>query len=474
MEAQLYYQGAWQPGVHGQRLLVEDPATNAVIGSAVSADLDDLSLVISAAEEAFPSWSRRPAVDRAHALQAIYQAIMDHHEDLAQLLTQEEGKSLSESRSEIAYGARFFEFYAGQAVRVYGKTMPAPVASRAIWTTKVPIGVTAIITPWNYPFAMICRKMAPALAAGCTVIVKPAEQTPLIAAQLFVLLHALSLPPGVVNLITGEPEVIGRALVQDNRVRKVSFTGSTAVGRQILHNAADNITSVSLELGGNAPLIVFDDADVEDAVTGIMACKFRNAGQICVATNRIYVQRSIVEQLTNRLVSAVTALRVGNGLEPETQVGPLINQEAVDKVSHHLTDAVQKGATVVVGGSPRSGAGYFFWPTVVTHVDETMRLAKEETFGPIAPLLVFDTEDDVFRKANDTPYGLSAYVYTRDLGRAMRASQSLEFGMVGINDPVPSLVEAPIGGWKASGLGREGGPEGIEEFLETKYVSMRF
>ncbi|MCL4493587.1 MAG: aldehyde dehydrogenase family protein [Firmicutes bacterium] len=288
------------------------------------------------------------------------------------------------------------------------------------------------------------------------------------------MLHALSLPPGVVNLITGDPEVIGPALVRDERVRKVSFTGSTAVGRRIMHNAADNITALSLELGGNAPFIVFDDADIEDAVRGIMACKFRNAGQICVAANRIYVQRPIAAKLTRQLVSAVTALRVGNGLEPDTQVGPLINQEALDKVSEHLHDAEEKGAQIVAGGSKRAGPGYFFWPTIVTQVNETMKLAREETFGPVAPLSIFDSEEDAFQAANDTPYGLSAYVYTRNLGRAMRSSQSLEFGLIGINDPVPSRVEAPIGGWKASGLGREGGAEGLDEFLETKYVSVRF
>ncbi|MCL4352558.1 MAG: NAD-dependent succinate-semialdehyde dehydrogenase [Firmicutes bacterium] len=475
MEIQLYYRGEWHPGTSGQRFFVENPATTEIIGSAVLADLDDVSLAIEGAVQAFPVWSRRPSAERGHQLQRIYQAIMDQQEALARLLTLEEGKSLSESRSEVAYGARFFEYYAGQAQRVYGRTMPSPSPSRAIWTTKVPIGVTAIITPWNYPFAMICRKMAPALAAGCTVVVKPAEQTPLIAGQLFALLHDLSLPPGVVNLITGDPGIVGTALVQDVRVRKVSFTGSTAVGRVILHNAAENITSVSLELGGNAPFVIFDDADLDNAVAGIMTSKFRNAGQICVATNRIYVQRSLVPLLAERLAQSVTALKVGNGLDPETQIGPLINHEGVDKVSRHIADAVQRGASVITGGLPLTvGSGYFYAPTVLVDVDESMVLAKEETFGPVAPLFVFDTEDEVYERANMTPYGLVAYVYTRDLGRAMRASQAMEFGMVGINDPVPSLVEAPIGGVKASGLGREGGSEGIEEFLETKYVSMRF
>ena len=474
INAQCYYDGQWHEGRRGHRFSVENPATNATIGSAVAADVEDLDLVIQSAVRAGPSWADSPPEGRGRLLQATYEAIMENQEDLARLLTTEEGKSLAEARSEISYGARFFEYYAGESVRILGDTMPSPSGSRSIWTVKVPIGVSAVITPWNYPFAMICRKMAPALAAGCTVVVKPAEQTPLIADQLFRVLEAVDLPPGTVNFITGDPEVIGTALVEDSRIRKVSFTGSTAVGRLILRNAAANITSVSLELGGNAPFIIFDDASVEDVVNGILSCKFRNAGQICVATNRIYVQRAVAAAVQDRLSEAVQRLRVGDGLDDGVQMGPLINREAVEKVAQHVADAVQRGATVAVGGMAREGSGSFYLPTVITGVQDTMQVAQEETFGPVAPLLIFDTEQEVYVRANQTPYGLAAYVYTRDLGRAMRASRALEFGMVGINDPVPSLVEAPIGGLKASGLGREGGHEGVLEFLETKYVSTRF
>ncbi len=474
IDAQCYYEGRWHEGRQGRRFSVENPATNATIGSAVAAGVEDLDLVIQSAVRAGASWAESPPERRGRLLQAACQAIMENQEDLARLLTTEEGKSLREARSEVAYGARFFEYYAGESVRIFGDTMPSASGSRSIWTVKVPIGVSALITPWNYPFAMICRKMAPALAAGCTVVVKPAEQTPLIAAQLFRVLEKVNLPPGTVNLITGDPEIIGPALVGDSRIRKVSFTGSTSVGRLILRGAAANITSVSLELGGNAPFIIFDDASVEDAVNGIMACKFRNAGQICVATNRIYVQRGVAAAVQDRLSEAVQHLRVGNGLDDDAQMGPLINREAVKKVAQHVADAVQRGATVAVGGEVREGVGFFYMPTVIAGVQDTMQLAQEETFGPVAPLLIFDAEEEVFGRANQTPYGLAAYVYTRDLGRAMRASKTLEFGMVGINDPVPSLVEAPIGGLKASGLGREGGHEGVLEFLETKYVSTRF
>ncbi len=474
MEAQLYYGGRGHPGIHSRIFAVDNPATNEVIGNAVLADPDDVSLAVDAASQAFPQWSRSSFRDRSHVLLAIYQAITDHREELARLLTQEEGKSLAESDAEIRYGARFFEYYAAQVFQSYGHMIFPPMNSHTGWTAKVPVGVAVLITPWNYPFAMICRKMAPALAAGCTVVVKPAEQTPLIAWRFFSLLHTLALQPGVINLVTGDPEVVGPALIQDKRVRKISFTGSTAVGRRILSNAAKNITSVSLELGGNAPFIVFDDANIDDAIAGIMACKFRNAGQICVAANRIYVQRSIAPKVIRQLVKAATGLVVGNGMAPNTQIGPLINQDAIDKVITHLHDAEDKGAQVEIGGLRRPGPGYFFEPTIVTGVNEGMLLVREETFGPVAPLSVFDTEEDAFQTANNTPYGLSAYVYTTNLGRAMRASQLLEFGLIGINDPIPSRVEAPIGGWKESGLGREGGDQGIEEFLETKYVSMRF
>lgn len=474
VDAQLYYEGQWLDGVEMQRFTVENPATNQVIGTAVSASLKDLDRIIGSAEKGSSIWGKTLANERARALKRVASLIRDHQDELALLLTQEEGKAIGEARSEIGTGADFFDFYAAEALRTYGTTMPSPSPSRSIWTTRSPIGVSALITPWNYPFSTICRKMAPALAAGCSVIVKPAEETPLIASKLIEIIHAVNLPKGVVNFVTGDPQLIGTNLVADPRVRKVSFTGSTEIGRTILHNAADNITSVSLELGGNAPVIIFDDASIDDAVQGIIRCKFRNAGQVCLATNRIYVQRNVLSQLRERLHQAVNALQVGDGTRQNVQMGPLINQQAIDKVSHHVADATAKGATIECGGEAIPGAGYFYTPTILSNASETMTLAHEETFGPVAPLFTFDTEDEVYERANGTPYGLVAYVFTKNLARAMRAIGALDFGVVGVNDPGPSLVEAPLGGVKASGLGREGGHEGIEEFLETKYVSMRY
>jgi succinate-semialdehyde dehydrogenase/glutarate-semialdehyde dehydrogenase len=474
IDIQLYVDGQWTDGSEGQRFVVDNPATGEPLGRAIDASAADVDAAISAAERASKVWASTFVAQRAEILTKIYERMMLHQDDLARLLTQEEGKSLKEARSEVAYGARFFRYYASDVWRIEGDTLPQPGPDRAVWTTRVPIGVSVLITPWNYPLAMICRKMAPALAAGCPVIVKPAEQTPLVAARFFEVLTDVGLPPGVVNLITGDPNRIGPLLVEDARVRKVSFTGSTAVGQIILRQAASHIASVSLELGGNAPFIVFDDVDLDPVVEAILSCKFRNAGQICVAANRIYVQRSILPALGERLGQAVTQLNVGDGLDSETVIGPLINQDAVEKVTSHVQNAVGAGARVVVGGQTLQRPGYFYAPTVLTDVHETMQLAREETFGPVAPLFGFDTEEEVYERANRTKFGLAAYVFTRDLGRAMRAASALEFGMVGINDPVPSLAEVPIGGMKESGLGREGGHEGLAEFLETKYVSVRW
>ncbi|PSR22484.1 MAG: succinate-semialdehyde dehydrogenase (NADP(+)) [Sulfobacillus acidophilus] len=474
IDVQLYIDGQWTDGSEGRRFSVDNPATGELMGRAIDASAADVDAAISAAERASKGWASTFVAQRAEILTKIYEDLMAHQDELARLLTEEEGKSLKEARSEVAYGARFFRFYASDVWRIEGDTLPQPGPDRAVWTTKVPIGVTVLITPWNYPLAMICRKMAPALAAGCPVIVKPAEQTPLVAARLFEVLAAAGLPAGVVNLVTGDPNRIGPLLLEDARVRKISFTGSTAVGQVILRHAASHIASVSLELGGNAPFIVFDDVDLDQVVEAILSCKFRNAGQICVAANRIYVQRNILSALGERLGQAVTQLRVGDGLEADTVIGPLINQEAVEKVTSHVQNAVGAGARVVVGGQTLQRPGYFYAPTVLTDVHESMQLALEETFGPVAPLFAFDSEEEVFERANRTKFGLAAYVFTRDLGRAMRAAAALEFGMVGINDPVPSLAEVPIGGMKESGLGREGGHEGLAEFLETKYVSVRW
>jgi succinate-semialdehyde dehydrogenase/glutarate-semialdehyde dehydrogenase len=453
---------------------VENPATGTVIGRAVDATAPDVADALEAATRVAADWAHVPPAKRAELLDNMADALMENADALAPLLTEEEGKPIKEARSEIAYGARFFRYYAGEVQRIEGDTFPDPEAGRATFTRKIPIGVSVLITPWNYPFAMICRKMAPALAAGCPVIVKPAEQTPLIAAALFRVLDRLGVPPGVMNLVTGDPTRIGPLLLSDARVRKISFTGSTAVGKLILRAAAEHVASVSLELGGNAPFIVFDDSDLEQVIPAILACKFRNAGQICVAANRIYVQRRHLDAVADALADALSHLTVGNGLSAATDMGPLFDAAAIAKVSQHVQDAAANGARVVIGGHELDMPGYFYAPTVLTGASESMLVAQEETFGPVAPLVAFDSESEVYERANETPYGLAAYVFTRDLGRAMRAIRALHFGMVGVNDPVPSLAEVPIGGLKESGIGREGGHEGISEFLETQYVSVRW
>lgn len=476
MDQQLFIAGRWESGTGSQVVTVRSPASGEAIGTAVMAGPEAARRAVAAAEKAGPLWRDTPPRRRSEALEAIARWIGEHVEELARWITREEGKPLPEARGEVRYTASFFRFYAGEAERITGEIPPSPEPGRSLYLYREPIGVTLAITPWNYPMAMIARKLAAALAAGCTVVVKPAEETPLCAAALFQGVAA-ALPPGVANLVTGLPDPLGEALIHDPGVRKITFTGSTQVGRHILHAAADRVASVSLELGGNAPFIVMDDADVAEVVPAILRCKYRNAGQICVALNRLYVQRRLHDPLAKALAEAVASLKVGDGLEEGTVIGPMINQAALEKVEAHVSDATARGARLLVGGRRLAEGGldrgFFYAPSLLTHVPEGARMLTEETFGPVAPLMAFDTEEEAIERANRTPYGLAAYVFTRDLGRAERLTRALAFGMVGVNDPVPSLAEVAIGGMKESGLGREGGRQGLDEFLEWKYVSVR-
>ncbi|MDN4592741.1 NAD-dependent succinate-semialdehyde dehydrogenase [Polycladomyces subterraneus] len=475
LQYQLYINGEWVPSGNGRTFSVTNPATGEIIGEVADATAEDVRRAVEAAHRAFPDWSTRTAWDRATYLRRAYELMMAHQDELAELMTSEQGKPLPEAKGEVQYAASFFEWYAEEAKRIYGDTIPATHPDKRILVLRQPVGVVAAITPWNFPAAMITRKIAPALAAGCTVIVKPAEQTPLTALRLAELFQEAGIPAGVVNVVTGtDPQPIGEILLRDERVRKVTFTGSTEVGKLIMRQAADTVKKVSLELGGHAPFLVFEDADLEKAAREVLISKFRNAGQTCVCTNRIYVHETIADAFAEILAKQVEQLRLGNGMEAGVDIGPLIDGQAAAKAERHVRDAVEKGARVLTGGRRRSeGDVHFFEPTVLVGVTDDMLVQREETFGPVAPIAVFRDEDEGIRRANDTPYGLAAYLYTRDLARAIRVSERLEYGIVGINDGLPSTVQAPFGGMKESGIGREGGKYGLEEFLETKYVSVR-
>lgn len=463
-----YIGGTW---VGDPVMPVLDKATGEEIARVPDMGAEETRAAIDAAHRAFFEWSKRTAKERSGILRRWYELILKNAEGLAVVLSCEQGKPLAEARGEIGYGAGFVEFFAEQAKRVYGETIPSFKADARIVVIKQPIGVVAAITPWNFPNAMITRKVTPALAVGCTAVVKPAEDTPLSALALAALAEEAGVPPGVLNIVTtSDPASVGRELTSNEKVRAVTFTGSTEVGRILMRQSADTIKKVSLELGGNAPFIVFDDADLDKAVEGAMASKYRNAGQTCVCANRIYVQGGVYEAFAEKLAGATKRLKVGPGRDEGVTVGPLINEDGLSKVDQHVRDAVAKGAKVLLGGKPHALGGTFYEPTVLTNVTADMLLAREETFGPVAPLFCFEDEEDVIRQANDTPYGLAAYFYAREIGRVWRVAEALEFGMVGINEGVMSSELAPFGGIKQSGLGREGSHHGIEEFLEQKYL----
>ncbi len=459
--------GRWLPAVD-ETIDVTSPGAGSKLGLVPALGVAETRAAIEAAEAAWPMWRARTAADRAGILQAWHAAVLDNVEDLATIMTLEQGKPLSESRAEIRYAAGFISWFAEEARRIRGQTIPSPEPGRRILALREPVGVCAAITPWNFPAAMITRKVAPALAAGCPIVVKPSELTPFTALALATLAERAGVPPGVLSVVTGLPAEIGAELTGNPKVRKLSFTGSTPVGRLLMRQCADTVKRLSLELGGNAPFIVFDDADLELAVAGIVASKFRNGGQTCVCANRILVQTDIHDALVDRLLAAVSTLKLGNGLDHDVTVGPLINTAAIAKVEAHVSDALRHGATIAMGGSRHGLEGTFFLPTVLTGANPVMRLAREETFGPVAPIFRFKTEDEAVWLANDTPYGLAAYFYTRDLQRSWRVAERLEFGMVGLNTGSVSMEVAPFGGIKQSGLGREGSSFGIDEYLEIK------
>ena len=451
-------------------IAVDDPATGEIVGRVPKLGTAETEAAIAAAERAMPAWAARTAKDRAQVLRAWFDLIMAHQDVLARILTREQGKPLAEAKGEIAYAASFIEWFAEEAKRIYGEVVPGHMPDKRIVVLKQPIGVVAAITPWNFPAAMITRKLAPALAAGCTTVLKPASQTPFTALALAVLAEEAGVPAGVINVVTGGAAAIGGALTASPVVRKLTFTGSTEIGAKLYEQSAPTIKKLSLELGGNAPFIVFDDADLDAAVAGAIASKYRNAGQTCVCANRLYVQAGIHDRFVEALAKAVDGLVVGSGLDQGTTIGPLIDEAAVAKAQQHVDDAVSKGARIVTGGKAHPLGGRYFQPTIIEGVKAGMVVLNEETFGPVAPIIRFEDESDAIAKANATEFGLAAYFYARDMGRAWRVAEALESGIVGINTGLISTEVAPFGGVKASGLGREGSRHGIDDYLEIKYL----
>ncbi len=470
LREQLFIDGAWVDGAGGERDDVTDPATGELIAQVARGTRTDARRAIEAADAALAAWSKTPAKTRSNLLRAWHDLIVEHADDLAILLTAEQGKPLAEARGEILYGATFIEWYAEEAKRAYGEIIPSPADGRRLLTLRKPIGVCAAITPWNFPMAMITRKAAPALAAGCTMVVKPAPTTPLSALAMAELAQRAGIPAGVLSIVCGPAEEVGHELATSPLVRKITFTGSTGVGKLLMAQAADTVKRVSLELGGNAPFIVFDDADVDAAVQGAIASKFRNAGQTCVCANRVLVQDGVHDEFVEKFADATAALRVGNGFEEGVEQGPLIDAGALTKVREHIADAVERGAEVVVGGAEHELGGTFFQPTVLRGATTEMRIAVEETFGPVAPVFRFSTEEEAIELANATESGLAAYFYARDLGRVWRVGEALEFGIVGVNTGIISYEGAPFGGVKQSGLGREGSRHGLDDYLEISYL----
>ncbi|WP_047152989.1 NAD-dependent succinate-semialdehyde dehydrogenase [Aneurinibacillus tyrosinisolvens] len=468
-----YINGEWI-GNERERMDIINPFNGETIGSVPKMGPHETDMAIEAAYSAFSSWSQLPAQERSRYLKKVADIMIENKEELARIMTLEMGKPIRESRGEVEYAASFLEWNAEEAKRVYGRTVPGRDASQRITILKQPVGVVAAITPWNFPAAMITRKMGPALAAGCTFIVKPAEQTPLTAIKLMEYCEQVGIPNGVVNLVTGNPAEIGNTFMKNPKVRKITFTGSSAVGKHLIRQSADQIKKISLELGGHAPLLVFEDADIEKAVRGAISSKFRNAGQTCICANRIYVHEKIYAQFVNAFVHAVGQLKVGNGFDEDVQVGPIINKYGYDKINRHVQDALNKGAKVAVGGKGNivNEHACFYQPTVLMNVTPDMLIMNEETFGPVAPIQKFKQDEEAIQYANDTPYGLTAYFYTESVTRGTKVMEALEYGIVGWNDALPSTAQAPFGGIKESGIAREGGSEGIEPYLETKYVSM--
>jgi succinate-semialdehyde dehydrogenase/glutarate-semialdehyde dehydrogenase len=469
---QCYIDGAWVDADDGGTLDVTNPADDSKLGTVPKMGAAETARAIEAANAAWPAWRAMTGKERAAILRRWFDLMIENQEDLAALMTAEQGKPLAESKGEVVYGGSFIEWFAEEGKRVYGDTIPQHQSDKRIVVTKEPIGVCAFITPWNFPNAMITRKAGPALAAGCTVVCKPASATPYSALALAELGERAGIPKGVLNILTGSSSAIGGEMTSNPTVRKLSFTGSTEVGKVLMEQCARTVKKVSFELGGNAPFIVFDDADIDAAVDGAVASKYRNTGQTCVCANRLLVQDGVYEEFSAKLAQAVSGLKVGNGMDDGVAQGPLIDMAAVEKVEEHIADATDKGARVVVGGNRHDLGGTFFQPTVLADVTTDMKVAREETFGPVAPLFRFKTDDEAVKMANDTEFGLASYFYSRDIGRIWRISEGLEYGMVGINTGIISTEVAPFGGMKESGIGREGSKYGIDEFVEVKYLCM--
>ncbi|WP_300538568.1 NADP-dependent succinate-semialdehyde dehydrogenase [Sphingosinicella sp.] len=467
-----YIDGEWVKADSGETINVTNPATGEVLGTVPNCGAAETRRAVEAANRAWPAWRAKTAKERAVILRRWYELIMANQDELARLLTLEQGKSLAEARGEIAYGAAFIEWYAEEGKRLYGDVIPGHMADKRIVVLKQPIGVAAAITPWNFPNAMITRKAGPALAAGCPIVLKPAAETPYSAIALAVLAEEAGLPKGIFNVLTGKASAIGGELTSNPIVRKLSFTGSTEIGRLLMRQSAETIKKLSLELGGNAPFIVFDDADVDAAVVGAMASKYRNSGQTCVCSNRLYVQAGVYDEFVEKLAAAAAKLKVGSGLEDGTEQGPLINMAAVEKVEQHIAEATGKGAKILAGGKRHALGGTFFEPTVLANVTQDMLVAHEETFGPLAPVIRFETEEDAIAMANDSEFGLASYFYSNNLSRVWRVAEAIESGMVCVNSGILSTEVAPFGGVKQSGLGREGSRYGIDEYVEMKYLCL--
>ena len=465
-----YVDGEWIKSDNGKTHDVTNPATGEVLGTVPDCGKAETARAIAAADKAFPAWRAKTAKERAKILHKLADIIEANSEALGTLLTVEQGKSLAEAKGEVNFSAAYVRWFAEEAQRVYGDVIPSPWPGRRILVTKEPVGVVGAITPWNFPSSMIARKLGPALAAGCTIVIKPASQTPYSGLAWGALCELAGIPAGVVNVLTGSASAIGGELTSNPLVRKITFTGSTPIGKMLVEQSAKTLKKVSMELGGNAPFIVFDDADVDRAIEGALIAKYRNSGQTCVCTNRFLVQAGIHDRFVDKLIAASNGLKVGNGLEAGVQQGPLIDMKAVAKVEEHIADAVGKGAKVVAGGKRHSLGGSFFQPTVLTGVTPAMQVARDETFGPLAPVFKFETEEEAIQMANDTEFGLASYFYTRDLGRAFRVAEALKYGMVGINEGLITTEVAPFGGVKESGMGKEGSKYGIEDYIDAKYV----
>ena len=472
LKDQCYINGEWMGANDGSSSEVTNPANSERLGSLPNCGADETILAITAANEAQKIWAKTDAKERSSVLKNLHHLMLENQMDLATIITLEGGKPISESLGEIAYAASFFEWFSEEAKRVYGDLIPGHQYDRRTLVIKQPIGVVGCITPWNFPSAMLARKIAPAIAVGCSVVAKPAPETPFSATAMAYLSELAGVPKGIFNVVTGDAEKIGSAMTSHKDVKKITFTGSTAVGKHLLKASADSVKKVSLELGGHAPFIVFGDANLEAAVEGAVIAKYRNSGQTCVCANRIYVQSSIYDDFSQRFTEKASELVVGNGLDESTQQGPLISENAIEKVSNHIEDAKNSGAIITTGGNPHSLGGLFFEPTVLTGVSDEMLISKEETFGPVAPIFSFETEQEVIERANNTPYGLAAYFYTNDLAKSWRVSEQLDYGMVGLNTGIISTEMAPFGGVKESGIGREGSKYGVDDYLEMKYVSL--